>query len=80
MYIKLTHSLTDTHTHISHTHKVAAYLLDVDHFAGVPVSTLINCEHPILNYNVGVRKSLPYPKLGSLQEFVHTGNLKSHSL
>ena len=52
--------------------EVAAYMMDVNNFCRVPPTMLVHCEHPILNYpdRLGV-KSHPYPKLGSLQKFVH---------
>lgn len=59
--------------------ELAAYILDARHFCSVPTTTLVHCEHPIFNYphngrfGPGQRKTQqgkPYPKLGSLQEFV----------
>ena len=52
--------------------EVAAYLLDVDNFCGVPPTTLVRCEHPVFNYNNERtrRKVDPYPKVGSLQQFI----------
>ena len=60
----------------------AAYLMDVNHFCGVPPTLLVHCEHPILNYPArGHGRSgamfgpSMYPKLGSLQEFVHASDI-----
>lgn len=52
--------------------EVAAYIMDVDNFCRVPPTILVDFQHPILNYpgNRG-RKGHPYPKVGSLQKFVH---------
>lgn len=52
--------------------EVAAYLLDVDNFHGVPPTTLVRCEHTTFNYNNQRtrRKVDPYPKVGSLQQFI----------
>ena len=52
--------------------EVAAYLLDVDNFCGVPPTTLVRCEHQVFNYNNERtrRKIDPYPKVGSLQKFI----------
>jgi Phosphatidylinositol 3- and 4-kinase len=52
--------------------EVAAYMMDVNNFCRVPPTMLVHCEHPILNYQdrFGI-KSHPYPKLGSLQKFIH---------
>lgn len=52
--------------------EVAAYLLDVDNFCGVPPTTLVRCEHPVFNYhNERTRQKVdPYPKVGSLQQFI----------
>jgi len=52
--------------------EVAAYLLDVDNFCGVPSTTLVRCEHPVFNYhNERTRQKVdPYPKVGSLQQFI----------
>ena len=52
--------------------EVAAYIMDVDNFCNVPPTMLVHCEHPILHYpEHGGSKGHPYPKLGSLQKFVH---------
>ena len=52
--------------------EVAAYIMDVDNFCGVPPTMLVHCEHPILHYpEHGGSKGHSYPKLGSLQKFVH---------
>ena len=62
--------------------EVAAYLMDVNHFCGVPPTLLVHCEHPILNYPArGHGRSgamfgpTMYPKMGSLQHFVHAGDV-----
>lgn len=53
--------------------EVAAYIMDVDNFAGVPPTTLVHCEHPAFNYpSHDGRKMTPFPKLGSLQGFVRS--------
>ena len=53
--------------------EVAAYIMDVGNFCNVPPTMLVHCEHPILHYpEHGGTKGHPYPKLGSLQKFVHT--------
>ena len=52
--------------------EVAAYIMDVGNFCGVPPTMLVHCEHPVLYYPAhGGTKGHPYPKLGSLQKFVH---------
>jgi hypothetical protein len=51
----------------------AAYLLDEKNFCRVPTTTLVHLEHPCLNYPLafgGSMQGLPYPKMGSMQEFV----------
>ena len=62
--------------------EVAAYLMDVDNFCSVPPTLLVHCEHPILNYpargngRVGaIFGPSMFPKMGSLQSFVHAGDL-----
>ena len=62
--------------------EVAAYLMDVNHFCGVPPTLLVHCEHPILNYPArGHGRSgamfgpSMYPKMGSLQQFVQAGDM-----
>jgi hypothetical protein len=52
--------------------EVAAYIMDVNNFCRVPPTMLVDLQHPILNYpgNRG-SKGHPYPKVGSLQKFVH---------
>jgi Phosphatidylinositol 3- and 4-kinase len=52
--------------------ELAAYVMDVGNFCRVPPTMLVHCEHPVLNYyqRNGV-KCHPYPKLGSLQKFIH---------
>lgn len=53
--------------------EVAAYIMDVDNFAGVPPTTLVHCEHPAFNYpSHDGRNMTPFPKLGSLQGFVRS--------
>ena len=62
--------------------EVAAYLMDVNHFCGVPPTLLVHCEHPILNYPArGHGRSgamfgpSMYPKMGSLQHFVNANDV-----
>ena len=62
--------------------EVAAYLMDVNHFCGVPSTLLVHCEHPILNYparGLGRRGAIfgpsMYPKMGSLQQFVEASDV-----
>lgn len=53
--------------------EVAAYIMDVDNFTGVPPTTLVHCEHPNFNYSSHMsdgRSVSQFPKLGSLQTFV----------
>ena len=52
--------------------ELAAYVMDVGNFCRVPPTMLVHCEHPVLNYyqRNGI-KCHPYPKLGSLQKFIH---------
>lgn len=52
--------------------ELAAYVMDVGNFCRVPPTMLVHCEHPVLNYyqRSGI-KCHPYPKLGSLQKFIH---------
>ncbi|XP_024370517.1 phosphatidylinositol 4-kinase gamma 6 isoform X2 [Physcomitrium patens] len=54
--------------------EVAAYLLDHDHFAKVPVTALVNATHPIFNVNAeyaGAGHSQPgSAKLASFQQFI----------
>lgn len=47
--------------------EVAAYVMDKDHFASVPATTLVETYHPKFSY---VNKSIKEKKIGSLQEFV----------
>lgn len=49
--------------------EVAAYMLDVDRFAAVPVTTLVHCEHEVFSYPHNPYPQY-YPKFGSLQEYV----------
>jgi Phosphatidylinositol 3- and 4-kinase len=52
--------------------EVAAYLMDVDNFCCVPPTSLVHFQHPILNYpGRGGRMGHPFPKVGSLQKFIH---------
>ncbi|OQR88092.1 phosphatidylinositol kinase (PIK-F) [Achlya hypogyna] len=53
--------------------EVAAYLLDKDHFAGVPATTLTEIKHPAFRYGEG---EVVY-KMGSLQEFVRHDDVVS---
>ncbi|KAG3221256.1 hypothetical protein PC129_g8005 [Phytophthora cactorum] len=48
--------------------ELAAYVLDKDHFAGVPATSLVESRHPVFNY-AGSAGALHF-KVGSLQEFV----------
>jgi hypothetical protein len=54
--------------------ELAAYIMDVGHFSSVPVTTLVHCEHPVFHYPLHhgrhSKQGKPFPKLGSLQEFV----------
>ncbi|KAF0691382.1 Aste57867_17378 [Aphanomyces stellatus] len=54
--------------------EVAAYLLDKDHFAGVPATTLAEVKHPAFKYSDG--GGVVY-KMGSLQEFVRHDDVAS---
>ena len=53
--------------------ELAAYLLDKDHFSGVPETVLVHCEHKAFSYPLDERgrKTAPFPKLGSLQRFIY---------
>ena len=55
--------------------ELAAYILDVDGFCDVPVTSLVYLENPAFNYvNLSKgsgRRSPAYPKFGSLQQFIH---------
>ncbi|CAK4628794.1 unnamed protein product [Aphanomyces euteiches] len=53
--------------------EVAAYLLDKDHFAGVPATTLAEIKHPAFKYSEG---DIEF-KMGSLQEFVRHEDVAS---
>mmetsp|Transcript_16100 Transcript_16100/g.24266 ORF Transcript_16100/g.24266 Transcript_16100/m.24266 type:complete len:903 (-) Transcript_16100:252-2960(-) len=61
--------------------ELAAYIMDYKHFSGVPATTLVHCEHPTFHYprhhNVGEKtlQGESFPKLGSLQAFVHGADL-----
>ena len=51
--------------------EVAAYIMDVGDFTGVPPTTLVHCEHNAFLYPSHAGKvTQPFPKLGSLQRFV----------
>lgn len=56
--------------------EVAAYLLDTDHFANVPATTLVKITHSVFNVNDGVNgdkplsKKQPVSKIASFQQFV----------
>jgi len=51
--------------------EVAAYIMDVNDFTGVPPTTLVHCEHNAFAYpSHSGKASQPFPKLGSLQHFV----------
>eukprot|EP00605_Chrysophyceae_sp_TOSAG23-4_P002741 GSChrysophyteH1.ASY1.ANO1.3020.1 assembled CDS len=66
--------------------EVAAYIMDVDDFTGVPPTTLVHCEHNAFIYpneieygrngnniyRTGKTSTRPFPKLGSLQHFVNS--------
>jgi len=54
----------------------AAYILDYDHFCGVPTTTIAYCEHPIFNYPARYNDTKPkkVPKLGSLQAYVRASD------
>ena len=55
--------------------EVASYVMDVDNFCRVPPTILVHFQHSIMNYpsRAGGKGDL-YPKLGSLQKFVHGGD------
>ncbi|KAL3658396.1 hypothetical protein V7S43_016532 [Phytophthora oleae] len=55
--------------------ELAAYILDKDHFAGVPATSLIESRHPVFNY-AGSAGALHF-KVGSLQEFVRHDDVVS---
>ena len=58
--------------------EVAAYIMDVDCFTGVPPTTLVNLEHPTFNYGSALRPgghASRFPKLGSLQAFVESESI-----
>jgi len=53
----------------------AAYLMDVNHFASVPPTSLVHLEHPSFSYprsRISGKTSTTFPKLGSLQSFVQS--------
>nr|CCA22060.1 phosphatidylinositol kinase (PIKF) putative [Albugo laibachii Nc14] len=47
--------------------ELAAYLLDKDHFSGVPATSLVEARHPVFKYDDTTRLHF---KIGSFQEFV----------
>jgi hypothetical protein len=51
--------------------ETASYILDKDHFCGVPPTVMVHCEHDAFHYprSQTGQKTL-FPKLGSLQRFV----------
>jgi len=54
--------------------EVAAYIMDYNGFCKVPPTTLVHCEHPSFHHpssKVHGGKGEPFPKLGSLQKFIH---------
>lgn len=59
--------------------ELAAYIMDVRHFSSVPTTTLVHCEHPVFHYplhpGLHSKQGNPYPKLGSLQEFISGAEL-----
>ncbi|KAK1929874.1 Phosphatidylinositol 4-kinase gamma 4 [Phytophthora citrophthora] len=55
--------------------ELAAYILDKDHFAGVPATSLVESRHPVFNYT-GSAGALHF-KVGSLQEFVRHDDVVS---
>lgn len=55
--------------------EVAAYLLDYDHFANVPSTSLVKVTHPIFNVNDGMNGHMhqdrkQVSKIASLQQFI----------
>ncbi|TDH70369.1 hypothetical protein CCR75_007690 [Bremia lactucae] len=55
--------------------ELAAYILDKDHFAGVPPTSLVESRHPVFNYTSS--SGAIYFKVGSLQEFVRHDDVVS---
>jgi hypothetical protein len=56
--------------------ETAAYLMDFKNFCQVPPTTIVHCEHSCFHYpsmQNGLKQSM-YPKVGSLQSFVHAGD------
>lgn len=51
--------------------EVAAFLLDHDHFAGVPPTAMVTCLQRRPSADIGGAVSLKDAKLGSLQQFVN---------
>lgn len=54
--------------------ELAAYIMDRDHFAGVPATSLVEARHPVFKYKEF--SSVPF-KMGSLQEFVRHDDVAS---
>lgn len=56
--------------------ELAAYIMDVGHFAAVPTTTLVHFEHDCFHYPDHAHLSrASYPKYGSLQQFVRCADL-----
>lgn len=60
--------------------ELAAYIMDYQNFCRVPATTLVHCEHSGFHYPASGRNKVkgsgdPYPKLGSLQRFIHGAEL-----
>mmetsp|Transcript_14950 Transcript_14950/g.24729 ORF Transcript_14950/g.24729 Transcript_14950/m.24729 type:complete len:1082 (+) Transcript_14950:101-3346(+) len=60
--------------------ELAAYIMDYQNFCRVPATTLVHCEHSGFHYPASGRSKVkgsgdPYPKLGSLQRFIHGAEL-----
>ncbi|KAL7680446.1 putative phosphatidylinositol 3-/4-kinase, catalytic domain, Ubiquitin domain-containing protein [Plasmopara halstedii] len=55
--------------------ELAAYILDKDHFAGVPATSLVESRHPVFNYSSSA--GALYFKIGSFQEFVRHDDVVS---
>jgi hypothetical protein len=56
--------------------ETAAYLMDFKNFCQVPPTTIVHCEHSCFHYLTmqnGLKLHM-YPKVGSLQSFVHAGD------
>jgi hypothetical protein len=50
--------------------EVAAYLLDHESFANVPITTLAESQHENFCYGLNLGVSKAYPKIGSLQAYI----------